>query len=297
MPGMDIARTKIPFLPPEWTVGRGLKCAAKLGAFILVPGLHQAACNRRILGGLLFVIYLVSEITLSHWPWNYSSPPFTAFELAKNLGWVSLYFSWLLLAMEVRRVEGRKLKLNAITVLSVVVGLYFVPQHDAGDLNIFVERNNYVCPAFCEGDIVEYELFDGRVHNISPGDHVIREIYAKDQYVAKIMAGPPALSCAGEAPMLVRLPPDHFYCEKDELANSVLKYIIHGGPEQIFVSLDGIRFTLTNDGQIWGYKPKKVGNIKDFYLFSDGITNAIGQALLFIYQLMGINLFEKLNKS
>ncbi len=48
---MELAQTKIPYLPPDWTVARGFKYTAKLGVFILVPGLHQIACKRRILGG------------------------------------------------------------------------------------------------------------------------------------------------------------------------------------------------------------------------------------------------------
>jgi len=34
---MELAQTKIPYLPPEWTVARVAKYAAKLGVFILVP--------------------------------------------------------------------------------------------------------------------------------------------------------------------------------------------------------------------------------------------------------------------
>ena len=65
---MDIARTRIPYLPPDWTVGRGAKYAAKLAAFIVVPGLHQITCNRRILGSLLFGIYFVAELVVTNRP-------------------------------------------------------------------------------------------------------------------------------------------------------------------------------------------------------------------------------------
>ena len=55
---MELAQTRIPYLPPDWTVARVAKYAAKLGVFILVPGLHQIACKRRILGGCLWFFIL-----------------------------------------------------------------------------------------------------------------------------------------------------------------------------------------------------------------------------------------------
>jgi len=125
---METGHAKIPYLPPDWTVARGARYAAKLGVFMLVPGLHQIACRRWILGGLLMALYFAANFTLKNIPWDYADAGTSKFILAGHFSDISLYISWILLAVDFRNIEGRKLKINVFLVMSCVAGLYFAPE-------------------------------------------------------------------------------------------------------------------------------------------------------------------------
>ena len=291
---MELAQAKIPYLPPDWTLARAAKYAAKLGVFILVPGLHQIACKRRILGGLLLVLYFAAEFTLSNRPSNDSDLIFPTYALATNLSEISQYISWFMLAVDFKKIEFTKLKLNPFLVLSCAAGIYFIPYHDPGVLNVHIENNNFACPAFCRYDIVEYERYYEQharhLQRISVGDHVIVGIDEGRRYTSKILAGPPEEACTGDGRTSLRLPVGNYFCKKDFLGNYLFKYLILGGPNPKFTNPEGKKISMIPDFQIHGVYPNKIGNTHKYFILTDAVTDMVGNTLLTVYGWTGLNL-------
>jgi len=194
MPSMELAQTKIPYLPPDWTAERVTKLAVKLGAFILVPGVHQVTCNRKILGCLLFLLYAVSEFVLSNAPIggiSSYSPSFTyLFPVFWNLSDVAQYTSWILLAIDLRSSVQRQLNFGSMLLLPCFAIIFFAPLENNRLLNFHIEQENIVCPEFCENDIVEWQFHDSKVHKLLPGDYVVLKIHSTSYYTTRILEGP-----------------------------------------------------------------------------------------------------------
>jgi hypothetical protein len=290
MPGMELAQTKIPYLPPDWTIARGVRYAAKLGVFILVPGLHQIACRRWMFGGLLMALYFAAEFTWTNIPWDYADAGTSKFVLAGHFSDISLYISWILLAVDFRNIEGRKLKINFFLVLSCATGLYFAPDAKVGTLNIYIENDDFACPAWCKYDIVEYELRYLPKHKFSVGDYVIVEEPMRSLYVAKMMLDSPEEACAADSRTILRLPARNRYCFNVD-GWYMYKYLALIGPHQGKKYRDLNGFTPLSILNIRGVELKKIGNTHEYFVLSDGLTDIVGHAMLFVYKITGINLF------
>jgi hypothetical protein len=290
MPGMELGQAKIPYLPPDWTVARGVRYAAKLGVFILVPGLHQIACRRWIFGGLLMALFFAAEFTQTNIPFNYSDQDLSTYYLASNFSDISLYISWGLLTVDLRNIETRTMKLTLFLVLCCATGLYFVPAHYGGNLNIHIEQDDFACPMFCKYDIVEYEFRHLPKHNFSIGDYVITEVPLGNFHLSKVVAGPPGEACAKDDRTILRLPVDNFYCFNIN-GKYVFEYIVLLGPHPVINNREVNEFTMVNKIDIVGVELKKIGNTHEYFVLSDGVTDSIGKSLLTIYQLTGVNLF------
>ncbi len=306
MPGMDIARTQIPYLPPEWTVGRGLKYAAKLAAFIVVPGLHQIACNRRILGGLLMLCYFSVEFVSSNKPMEPDLDAFHLFLVHNNLFVFFNYqfselfqiFSWLLLALDLRKLETRKLRVNLFVGLACAAGIYFVPHHNPLWIQVYVEPHNYVCPPFCKYDIIEYESVGGNKESLLEGDYVAIDYFHFDFYTSKLVAGPlkehlivtieEACAGYGDDNELQRIRKKSCEIELQGYSNDLLTI---GGPDSKFKSKSGEKISLTSYANINGVKLRRIGNTHEYFVFTDELTDYFGNALLVFYKWTGFNLF------
>jgi hypothetical protein len=299
MPGMELARTKIPSLPPYWTAGRGIRYAAKLGVFILVPGLHQIACRRWILGGLLMALYFAAEFTLSNMPIDFTRDYFATNRLARNTGDVCQYFAWVLLAVDLKNLHQRKSRLNSFLILSCLIGIYFLPNHSPKWLFIHVVAENYACPAFCKNDIVEYVHFERGKHNIAKGDHVIVQTFLERTYLAKVYVESHDKACAEDIRFPLYLPRDdmlylpisHGFCQKisDRYPDD---FIVSGGPNPTIKTLRQDKFSPIADYNLHGFRPKKIGTTHEHFILSDGITDIAGNVLLTIFKWTNLDFLD-----
>jgi hypothetical protein len=300
---MELAKTKIPYLPPDWTVARGVRYAAKLGVFILVPGLHQIACRRWILGGLLMALYFAAEFNLSNVPFNFSDRGFAIGDLAGFFSDLSLYSSWLLLALDVRKIELRKLNSKPLLIISCAAGIYFVPDHNPGTLNIQIVEHDFACPTWCMYDIVEYQMYDDRVHKLSAGDHVVLGNYFDYLYVAELLIpGSPEEACSEDGIATRLFPAGNRFCRKI-LLNDYAYYVVAlgghapehttvGGPAPELTTVDGRKVTIYTNSQVFGVELKKVGNTRQYFVLTDSITDFVGRVLMSIYEVTDVNFFD-----
>ena len=292
---MELAQAKIPYLPPDWTVARVTKYAAKLGLFILVPGLHQIACKRRILGGLLLALYFSAEITLTYYPTDHSDGYFSIYFMASGLAGDAQRFSWLLLAVDLRGFENRELKLNFFLVLTCVAGIYFVPNQRPRVLYIHFVQESYVCPVFCKNDIVAYEEYVPNRHKIQIGEDVIVGLGNEPRYVSKVLLDSPKETCAEDRRTPLKLPSFNFFCTED-MDRRLYDFVVLGGPEPELKIPDGRNVTFVGDIWVHGFKLRKIGNPQDFFIISEGFTELVGVSLLTVYKWTGFNLFEAAKK-
>jgi hypothetical protein len=289
---MELMQTKIPFLPSDWTVARGGKYAIKLGVFILVPGLHQIACNRRILGWLLFVGYLVAKFVIANQPYfaldgsQYQTGPYY-----KLLDIVQI-FSWTLLALDIKYLETRNLTFRFLLPIVCFFTFQFMPFHSDRLLSIYVEQENYTCPAFCEFDLIKFEsaMSDRDKHSV--GDFIVIPLGGRRYYVSRILAGPAKKKepCPDDYFNWIEPRKPDFLCPQGD-GGATYDFLIMGGPEPQLKMLDGEEYSLISKFIIGGFKPEKIGNLKEYYFWSDEVTNWLGYALLEIYLWTRINLF------
>ena len=174
---MEIFQSKMPFMPTGWTVGRAVKYVGKLGLFVFVPGLHQMACRRWILGGLLLALYAFSSFVLSNRPLVYAPGfkfPFETWEFVLRS---AVIYSWMLLLVDWNEFEFRSLSRWSVAPFGLVVLLGFLPLHDINLHRMLVVQHDFACPAFCRNDIVKWHAFKSRGKKYSPGDYVVIGAY------------------------------------------------------------------------------------------------------------------------
>jgi hypothetical protein len=195
---METLNSKLPFMAPDWTLGRGIKYAAKLAMFIIVPGLHQMACKRWLFGGLLMGLYFAAIFTFTNLPYDFFADHYPThhtaellFKIAQYLSWILLLLdlkkledrklkpglflvlSWILLLLDLKKLEDRKLKPGLFLVLSCAAGLYFTPHQKEKNLMVIVEVKNDLCPEICLHDIIEFNFIDFKTNKFSVGDLVL----------------------------------------------------------------------------------------------------------------------------
>ena len=312
MQGMELAHAKIPYLPPDWTFARGVHFAAKLGVFILVPGLHQIACRRWILGGLIFAIFATSEFIISNSPIGGMANFDPSFGLHSRLSEDMKFFSWLLLAADLRNLENRRTGIVSLLLLQCFAVIYFAPFENNRAPFFHIEQAEIACPAFCKHDIIEWEIHELDIHRLSKGDYVVLEDLEAGAFrTTIILAGPVKEACAGDSRTSLGLPLENEFCklvkigawDKERTAyisdkarwgkNHYYMYdfLIPGRPKLISTNIRGRNLSLLSRFSIVGVRPRKVGNIREYFFHSEELTDFIGHAVLTIYQWTGVNLF------
>ena len=294
-------RPKLPLLPPDWTVGRGLMYAARLGLFVLVPGLHQIASKRWLFGGLLLVMYFAAEFTKTHLPFDYTEE----FDRWTNLSWnmseVIRYMAWLLLALDIRKLETRKVTRKHFLVLACAAGIFFIPAHPGHPAEIYVEQANYVCPEFCKYDIIQYKRLDhpfGDPTSDLEGKYVVIGDVGDPRYTTKLLSGSLEKEEIDSVKKGCRkyreeTESQRFWREscEYELTDFLNKYLIAGGPNPVFKNRKGEHFSFIWKIGINGINPERIGNIREYFVFNEEVTDFVGNALLTVYKWTGINLF------
>jgi hypothetical protein len=292
---MEHAQTKIPFLPSGLTVLRIAKYAAKLGIFAFVPGLHQIACNRRILGSMLFVLFVVSEFVQLNSPREIMYTDHAPIYLFWKLSETAVIVSWLLLAFDIKKLEHRHLKPGFLLLLICVALLKYEPFHGGRTLFVHIEQENSICPAFCKFDIVEWEFHDLDVDKISVGDYVVLGGYEGPFFTTQILEAPTREVCATGGPKSRRQLLYDRFCNifkiRSGIKVSLYDYFIPGIAGTEYRSIRGADIAMINRVDASGLRPKKIGNIREYFAFSDGISQLVGTVLFIIYKWTGINLF------
>jgi hypothetical protein len=291
MPGMDLAQTKVPLLPPDWTAMRVATYVAKLGIFVLVPGLHQIACNRRILGGMLLLLFIVAEILQIYSPIDHANRISYNNETTYSMSLIALYFSWMLVAFDLKNLESRTLKIWILLPLFCVVWFHTPTYSLPRVVHVFVEQDGLTCPRFCNFDIVEYEPTYRDNYTLSVGDAVVIPRYKKAPFTTTILAGPPKEACAPDGSVENYLPERSYYCSKILTGDYSDDYLIYGGLYPLVRILGDKPMSKISESSVDGVRPRKIGNIRDYYFLSDDLTDLMGNFLLGIYKWTGINMF------
>ena len=240
------------------------------------------------------VMYFWTEFLDSNDPHNFGADDYVSFFLTRNLSDISLYFSLVLVALDWKQLEVRKLRFNFFVAIICLAGIYFVPKHNAGELNIHIDVDGFSCPAFCKGDIVEHDMYDSRVRDLSAGEHVILGYYhSEGYYLTKILfAGPHEEVCAEDSGSVFKLPPRNIFCDKFHSGEFIFDILTLGGPKPEFKSLDEQDVSMTPKTNVYGINLKKIGNIQPYFIYSDRVSTAFGHFLLRVYQLTGFNFFS-----
>ena len=292
---METLNSKLPFMAPDWTLGRGIKYAAKLAVFIIVPGLHQITCKRWLFGGLLMGLYFGAIFTFTNLPYDVFANHYPTHDAARRLFRIAQYLSWILLLLDLKKLEERRLKPGLFLVLSCAAGLYFTPHHRQKDLMVIVEVKNDLCPEVCLNDIIEFNFRDFKTDNISVGDLVLMKMRIPDPYLTIVLETPYATLCEENKKSPKYFPVSALSCLKDNPESDDDKYatpyLTLGGPDPEFTMRDGRKVTDYSDLYIFGVHLKKIGNLHEYSLFGEGMTSLIGQVFLTTYTMTGINLF------
>jgi hypothetical protein len=294
MPGMELAWTKIPYLPPDWTTSRGAMYLVKLAMFVLVPGLHQITCGRRILGWLLMATYVVAEFCTDNVPVDFTSE-YVGYQsdlssIAPVTVKIAIAFSWFLLIFDLKNILDRKISLKLISSAVIIFCFYYSSSNPPRIITFFVAQENNVCPAFCKYDVVQYDMRDYEKNETAAvGDIIVVFTFDAPPYLGKILASPeeprcedgrlPALFAQGKNP-LCQIDPDP---GNDE-------FIVVGGPDPGYKTADGTDVTLIPKTYVWGVRPEKIGNTHKHFILSDAITDIAGIAMLTVYKWTGTSL-------
>jgi hypothetical protein len=289
---MEISNSKMPFLPSDWTIARTSKYVIRLVLFIIVPGLHQIDSGRRILGALLMALYFVSEYVLSYMPYDLSTYTNLPQEVAGNLSLCSLFVAWFLLVFDLRTVEQLNLRPGVLLVLVSLAGLFFVPSRDAGNLDLFIQSNDLLCPQFCQNDVIEYDPIDFKNDKISAGDYVLVDRARPNTYITKVVSLPSKKICEGHGKLSLFVPTYKFFCIKGDGGDYIYPHVVLGGPNPQLKSIDGRDVSMISDSDIHGVKLRKIGNLRGTYLINDNITNLTGRIMYYVYLFTGVSLFS-----
>jgi hypothetical protein len=290
--GMELMQSKLPYLPPDWTVARGAKYVAKLTVFVIVPGLHQIVSKRRLFGGLLLAGYFAAEFVTINLPYDLSKETYPVQDFAILIAKLVQYVSWILLALDFKNLENRKPGINLFLIAVCAFGLYSVPYYNPGNSRLLVQNNNNLCPEFCLHDIIEYDYRRLDADIVSAGDYVLMDRVKPHPYISKILALPSKELCEDEGHLKFIQADAKFTClPNSDRSGYFYPHLVLGGLEAKFVSLDGKDVSIVLNGDIQGINPRKIGNIREYNFLSDGITETIGRLLVAIYEMTGLNMF------
>jgi hypothetical protein len=308
---MELISQKTPNLLQDWSIGRAIAWLAKLVIFVLVPGLHQIACKRRILGGLLMVMYFVAEFAVENRPLNLDpivlfGPPDLSnydfsnfdikdfdkenekFELILNyyvmdriLAWVPLYISWFLLVIDVRKIERRRMTLNWFLIFACLTGAWFWPERHRFFSNFFVVQTNIGCPEICKNDIVAWHYLEPYHETAISGQLVAIGSFVDRPFMARVLPGTPQQLCDGELPEASIRPGELNDCKYSWMGGG--KYRIDTGPDSIHQSGRRQHVYWTHPLFSMHTSFSRIGNTHKFFILNDSVTDAVGQTLFQIY--------------
>jgi hypothetical protein len=287
---MDIMQTKLPWLSAEWTVARGMKYLAKVGLFLYVPGLHQMASRRYILGGLLFALFSVSSFMITNRPYVHGEIHhlalwgFGTMEVARN-------FSWFLMALDARGLDERNFSFGYFPLAAIIALLGVLPLHNHGILYLHIVKDSPVCSKICENDILSFNIVSDPKHPPVIGDYVLLGWPISSMTPTRIVMTRPRIPCldgyhGGWTSKL-----DSYLCSEG-YRNYFYDYLVIAKPGNGYPTANGIYLKCISAGAVFGTELRKIGNIRDYDLFTDDATDIFGHALLTIYKWTGINLFK-----
>ena len=284
-------------MSPDWTLGRGIKYVTKLAVFIIVPGLHQMACKRWVLGILLFTLYVVSKFIFSNSPFEYGTTygmNVWAYKTANIVWWASV----VLLVFGLRRLEFPRFKIAYFAPVALVTLLMFLPLHDRNVLYMHVVKDNAICGKFCKNDILLFDYRDKEAAALSPGDYVMVEPVLKPSltsvseamFPARVMMVRTNESCLTSIPLDIHTKLDFYHCV-DGKRNYRYDFMLLGGPDSQYKTRNNHNVTPQKSSEVVGVNLKKIGNTHEYMILSDPITDVFGNTLLAIYKWTNINLF------
>jgi hypothetical protein len=157
---------------------------------------------------------------------------------------------------------------------------------------LFVEQQDYTCPAFCRNDIVEFEHRDMSLDKMSVGDFIVVDYDGAPPWVSRILVESKhtRISCPDDDYNWIEPTKPEELCTRGNACDAY-DFLILGGPDPDFNLSDGQAWTLITDISVQDVRPRKIGDLHDYYLLTDGITEIVGNSLLNFYRLTGINLF------
>jgi hypothetical protein len=290
---MELMQSKIPFLPPDWTVVRGAKYVTRLTVFILFPGLHQISSGRKVFGGLLFALYFFANFYVQFHPWN-DTESYTIWHLTANeLINVARYVTWGMLVIDFRGIERRLLSTSHLLLITSFALLMTIADfHNHGPLNLYVEKVGNVCPTYCRYDIVEFDWALGPKQNLAIGKYFVMHDHKLRLHVAKVLANSPERDCAKNGPVFQYLPAYNKYCRHVGSGYDYMKYLVQSSWHPMDDALIDKDISAINEVGIHGINPRKIGNLRQYYFLNDTMTDFIGNTLITIYEWTGINFFK-----
>ena len=313
--GMELLQSKIPYMTPDWTLVRGAKYVVKLAAFILVPGLHQVSIGRRVFGVSLFVFYLVVRFALRNEPVEWDNRNFLPAVLFDRFVQIAEYTTWFLLALDWKNLDRRSLKPLLFFALPCAIAIFITLNQDRHVLFMHVETKNVVCPAFCKHDIIEWDHNVSKTEKISKGDYVVIEDGYKPYVTTRVLVDPVVQACAEDDRTELRLPINNMFCHRyltpqgrglsGGIASTVSRtgriyiyyyeYLVAGrvGHTVFFPWNHALprKISMVSKYDVIGVRPRKVGNIREYFIFTNDLSDLFGRGLLIIYKWTGINLF------
>jgi hypothetical protein len=297
---MDILNKKLPLAANDWTVERGLKHILKLATFVLVPGLHQFTRNRRVLGLLIWFVYIYSVFGLRSMPFEPILSGFQAHfsRFPLYLAPAVLVYAWLLLLVDQQNLEKRRLRFWHIVPLVFSVMAYFAPFHDEQVSRLYVVQQDDHCPVFCKNDVIEYQNFHRGTHKVSAGDYmIVRHLQTSRyspsaHYLAKMLVVSPKAACGADGRTEWLLPEGNEFCHELWENKYYFDYLVQGGPKPDFRGPEGEPVTMVEFYMPQAYRVRKIGTTHRHTILTDQIMDVVGNSLLIIYKWTGINLLD-----
>jgi hypothetical protein len=294
---MELMQSKIPYLPPDWTVARGAKYIARLAAFIFMPGLHQIACKRWIFGCLLMALYFISHFLGTYQPANLADMNQISYDTFKTCWKIAQVITWLLLILDLKNLEKYKLTFVSLLPLSGFAVMFCSSFYSYPTMLVYVEQSNELCPQFCKYDIIQFDYAYLDEPDILIGDYVIVHV-RQGRHIARTLTNSPEVACAKGGVASQYLRDGNKYCTFLSLNQYRYNYLMlgHGYPADEVNVIGDREIFMVNRLGIKGIRPFKVGNTHEYFFISNGITDIVGQTLLTIYTWTGVNLFGPTNQ-
>ena len=288
---METLSQKTQLVLQDWSIGRAIAWLAKLGIFVLVPGLHQIACKRYVLGALLLGYFLVGKFLGTSTPISGMSYIPFVFWYQQEIWNAAQLYAWILLLFDLRNIENRGLSRWFFIPVPVAILVYFLPFHDRQLPDYFIEPYGFTCPEFCKNDIVMYGYRDFKDGMLPLNQPVVLYNYRdKEFYVSHFVAGPTKEACAGDILKNLHLKSSDPYC-KDAYLPLSQSHLVKG-PVADVVSEGSEEYSMVGRNNYFGGSPRRVGNTHKYFVISEEITGLIGNALLTIYEWTGLDLLD-----